>query len=193
MVSMNAPLRIKVATLISLLVVTLNVTRKTSAQEGLQEFEMANGDRVMISNGEETPSFWCNAENMYSSGQVGLFVVKVVASPSKTSLLCFVAQGSFRAFSYDHLLWMHRAPPPNTGWVISKLFEKTALQSKFPLKPFISEIGAVDDINPVALLKIGEQSAPEAPFKVSYSWQTWDIVVPRLLGKGLSVENGLQY
>lgn len=173
--------------------VTPNALCEASDQDRSREMKMNNGDIMLISDKQDPPAIWCNNINIYSFDRTGYFVVDVIASKNRSSLLCLIVQGSSRAFSYDHLLWIHRTINANQVWTVEKLFDKATLQTKLSNKLFVSEIGAVDDENPVALLKIGEQTAKEAPFRVEYSWQTWDIALTRLLGKGLCIENGIQY
>lgn len=53
----------------------------------------------------------------------------------------------------------------------------------------VSELGAVSDDGSSALIKFSEADADEAPYRMSYAWQTWDLDTPKKLSDGLTLDN----
>ncbi len=91
-----------------------------------------------------------------------------------------------RGFDYGYLL---RVTSDSSGWHTTRLFEH-ATPPMNELHRFISELGAVSDDGKIALLKFGAANREQTPYTMDYTWQTWELDTPKLLGTGLKLEHG---
>jgi hypothetical protein len=111
-------------------------------------------------------------------------VTQIIASEQRQALLLLVGRSvDSGGFNYAYLMTLE------DGAGESMKLEKRLVADTTPgtKRRWVVELGAVSDDARIALIKMGEPDATEAPFKVGHIWETWDLVTPKLLKTGLSL------
>ena len=90
------------------------------------------------------------------------------------------------AWDYGYLL---RITKTSDGRLTAKKVMDRATPFMTQRQRGVSELGAVSDDGSSALIKFSEADADEAPYRMSYAWQTWELDTPKKLADGLTLDN----
>lgn len=162
--------------------------RENPSEERINEFSLA-GQKLHIDVTKEQPRLMDDSDDtLYYFGKSEV-VRESIASESEACLLLRVmiqrpqAKGA-HGVSYDYGYILRIVVESDGKTRVSRVMD-SALPPMNMLHRTVSELGAVSDDGKIALLKFGEADREETPYKMTYSWQTWDLDTPKALGTGL--------
>ncbi len=119
-----------------------------------------------------------------------------VSSDSGTCLLLLVGSesplGRLRGFGYYYGYLLRVLAESGGKTKVSRVMD-ASLPPMNVLHRNVLELGGVSDDGKTALVKFGEANQEANPYKMSFSWQDWDLMTPKVLGIGLDPDIAGRY
>ena len=110
-----------------------------------------------------------------------------VTSDSGTCLLLLVdteiSLGQLPGFGYHYNYLLRLLAEPGGKIQVNRVMD-ASLPPMNVLHRNVLKLGGVSDDGKTALLKFGEANQEANPYSMSFSWQHWDLLVPKLLRVG---------
>jgi hypothetical protein len=160
----------------------------STALAGESTWTFSNGKTLRVDASAEIRKLVDDSNLIVADLPAGLAIRGAVMSESGTCLLILVSQerpsvNGKDAVGYDYAPLL-RITSDNAGWHVNRVLEHAAPPMN-QLHRSVSELRAVSDDGKTVILKLGEANREETPYRMAYSWQTWDLDQSRMLGEAL--------